>query len=203
MLFVVQDGSQVKGQHLLYRGIAVGYQVIQQHGLETILTSPSLEWPFHMGMLHVLHVLHGDSALIQTWLRMGEAVPDQQFRAALETALPSLVVESYGRIMSCRERGNTRDIGIAAIEVLLEMNLALCLLNRRWVTHDYYQGLVDAFSFPKLPEDYAKLAPMLWEAREIEEIAPLAQQLMANYWSLLAGEGVRVADYHTIDDILL
>jgi hypothetical protein len=203
MFFVVQDGSQIKRQHLLYRGIAVGYQAIQQRELEAILTTPSNEWPYHMGMLSVLHVLHGDPALIQAWLRMGQMVPEERFRAALEAALPALVVESYGRIHSCRERGNLRDVGIAAIEVLLEMNQALCLLNRRWVTHDYYQGLVDAFSFPKLPEGYAKLVPALWSAREIEEIVPLAEQLMAGYWRLLADEGIKVTDYHSIDDIVV
>jgi hypothetical protein len=201
MLFIVRDGSQTKGQHLIYQGIAVGYRAIQQHELEAILTIPSLEWPFHMGMLSVLHVLHGDSALIQTWLRMGEAVPEERFRAALETALPVLVVESYGRIHSCRQRGNVRDIGIAAIEVLLEMNQALCLLNRRWVTHDYYHGLVDAFRFPKLPEGYAELASALWSAHQIDEIVPLAERLVASYWRLLADEGINIADYRTLDDI--
>jgi hypothetical protein len=203
MLFVVQDGSQAKGQHLLYHGIAVGYEAIQQRELETSVSTPSLDWPFRMGVLDVLHVLYGDPALIQTWLRMAAAIPEERFRAALEAALPALVVESYGRIHSCRERANLRDIGIAAIEVLLEMNQALCLLNRRWVTHDYYQGLVDAFSFPKLPADYAKLAPALWSAREIEEIVPLAEQLMAGYWRLLADEGIGVINYRTVDEIVV
>ncbi len=81
------------------------------------------------------------------------------------------------------------------------MNRALCLLNQRWVTHGYYQGLVDAFSFPKLPAGYRDLVPALWSARGIEEIVPLAETLSANFRHLLAVEGITVTDYQTVDDL--
>lgn len=70
------------------------------------------------------------------WLRLGQAIPPERFRALLEAELPVLVFESHDRILSCRERRNARDITQAAIEMLYEMNRALCLLNQRWVTHD-------------------------------------------------------------------
>ena len=181
----------------------VGYNVIEQRKLEELLTSPSLEWPFWMGVFSILKVLHGDPVKVGVWLQLGQSVPAERFREVLEANLPELVVESYGRILSCRERRNTQDIGCAVIEVLFEMNQALCLLNRRWVTHDYYQGFIDAFSFPKLPEGYQDLVPALWSAQCIDEIVPLAETLVRNFWELLAHEGVKVTDYQTVDDLPL
>ena len=82
-----------------------------------------------MGVLNVLKVLHGNPEQVKVWLQLGQSVPPEKFRRALETILPGLIVESYGRILSCRQRQNTTDLGCAVIEVLLEMNLALCMLN--------------------------------------------------------------------------
>jgi hypothetical protein len=203
MLFVVRDGSKIEGKEFLYRGTAIGYQVIEQRKLEELLTNPSLKWPFWMGVLSVLKVLHGDPEQIRAWLELGESVPVERFRAALEESLPGLVVESYGRILSCQERGTTQDIGCAVIEVLFEMNQALCLLNRRWVTHDYYRGLADTFSFPKLPDGYQELVPALWCARDVDEIVPLAEKLVRNFWRLLADEGIEVKNYQAVEDLPL
>jgi hypothetical protein len=203
MLFVVRDGSKVEGKEFLYRGTAIRYQVIEQRKLEELLTSPSLKWQFWMGVLSVLKVLHGDPEQVRARLRLGQSVPAGRFRAALEASLPGLVVESYGRILSCRERGNSQDIGCAVIEVLYEMNQALCLLNQRWVTHDYYQGLLDAFSFPKLPKGYQELVPVLWSARDVDEIVPLAEMLVRNFWQLLADEGIEVKNYQAVEDMPL
>jgi kanamycin nucleotidyltransferase len=203
MLFVVRDRSKLQERHLIYRGTPVGLHVIQRGQLKDMLANPSLRWPYWMGVLSVLKVLHGDPAQVETWLRAGQAVPIDRFHAALEASLPELIIESYGRIFSCRERGNTHDMAIAALEVLMEMNLALCLLNRAWVTHDYYQGLVDAFIFPKLPTDYATLATALWSARDIHEIVPLAETLVGNFWRLLNEEGIHIPDYTSTDDISL
>lgn len=83
------------------------------------------------------------------------------------------------------------------------MNQALCLLDQRWVTHDYYQGFVEAFDFPKLPEGYKDLVPALWSARGIDEIVPLAEKLVSNFWRLLAEEGIKVSDYQKVDDVQL
>ena len=208
MIFVVRGGSKIEGKHFIYRDIAVGYRAIERGKLERLLSNPSIEneglrWPFWMGVLSVLKVLYGDPAQVRAWLQLGESVPPKRFREVLEASLPDLVVESYGRILSCRERGNTQDIYCAVIEVLFEMNQALCLLNRRWVTRDYYQGLVDAFSFPKLPKGYRELVTTLWGAREIDEIVPLAEKLVQSYWKLLADEGIKVQNYQHVDDLPL
>ncbi len=201
--FVVRTGSRARGRHTTLRGIAVGYRVTEEGALEEILTAPSLKWPFYMGVLSVLKVLYGDPERVQAWLRLGQSVAQEKSRAALEATLPELIVESYGRIFSCRERGNTMDIGHAVIEVLDEINQALCLLNGRWIAHDYYQGFVDAFAFPKLPEDYRELVNALWTARAIEEIVPLATRLVGNFRRLLAQEGIPIVDFQSVDEVPL
>jgi kanamycin nucleotidyltransferase len=203
MTFVVRDGSGLEGKHLLYRGIAVGYAVYEQSKLEESLANPGLEWPFLMGMLNVLKVLHGDPAQLEGWLQLGQATPPERFKATLESHLPGLVIESYGRILSCRQRGDTSALYPSVLEVLFEMNLALCLLNRRWVTHDYYQGLQDAFDFPKLPKAYSELVPALYHASTFDDIVPLAETLVHNFWQLLAEEGIQVYNYQNVTELPL
>ena len=203
LLFIVRDGSKIVEKHFIYRDIAVGYQVIEQQKLEELLANPSLNWPFWMGVLSVLKVLHGNPEQIKAWLQLGQSISAERFRKTLEASLPELIIESYGRILSCRERRNTQDFGCAVIEVLFEMNQALCLLNQRWVTHDYYQGFVDAFSFPKLPEGYQNLVPALWSAKDIDDIVPLSKTLVRNFWQLLTDEGVKVVNYQSVDDLPL
>jgi kanamycin nucleotidyltransferase len=203
MFFVVRDGCEAQGQRFYYRGTIAGYRVYERSKLEDIVQNPGLQWPFHMGLLSVLHVLHGDPKQVEAWLEMGKVVPGAKFRKLLEEVLPDMVGESFGRIMSCRERGNRRDATHAAIEVLYEMHKVLCLLNRKWVTHDYYAGFEEAFDFPKLPEGFVELVPALWEAREIEEIVPLAERLVGNYWRLIEAEDLRIANYQNVESVPL
>ena len=202
LYFVVRSGSPLWGRDLLYKGTAVGLQVIAEDQLLAHLTGPTLRWPFTMGVLSALRVLQGEPARVQDWLGQGQSLPAERFRRVLEQHLPGLVVESYGRILSCRERGNAEDIYLAVVEVLLEMNQALCLLNRRWVSHDYYQGLVDAFDFARLPQGYRELVPALWRAREVDEIVPLAERLYAHYWQLLESEGIHWYDYQRVEEVV-
>jgi kanamycin nucleotidyltransferase len=201
MLFVVDDGSDLQGQHLFFQGTAVGYRVYRQGELEAILTEPTLRWPFHMGTLSALQVLHGDPAQVACWLELGALVPREKFVAALKDNLPGLVVESHGRLHSSVQRQETEALIPAVLEVLFEMKTALCLLNQRWTTHDYYQGLVDTFAFPLLPEGYEELLPTLYHSRDPEEIIYLADRLVERFWRLMDREGVRVKDYATVREI--
>ncbi len=198
MFFVARDGCRATGRHVVLRGTALGYRGVEQGKLEALLRHPDRTWPFHMGVLSTLRPLHGAPSLIRTWLDLGRSVLPERFRAALETALPELVVESHGRVLSCRERRNGHDIVHAAIEVMYEMNTALCLLNGRWVTHDLYQGFVDAFAFPRLPERYRELIDALWWAREIDEVASLVDVLVRNYWCLLDREAIKGTEYQSV-----
>lgn len=201
MFFVVADGCRAAGQHLLYRGTAVGYRVLEHHALEELLTNPSHRWPFHMGVLSELEVLHGDPAQVQSWLALGRSVPWERFKAALEECLPELVVEAHGRIHSCYLRKNHQDMLPAVCELLFEMKHALCLLNRSWVRHDYYQGLLDAFQFAKLPEGFAELVPALWTARDPGRIVSLADELVDRFGRLLLEEGVQQVVCQSIEEV--
>jgi kanamycin nucleotidyltransferase len=205
LLFITRDGCGTRGQHLIYRGIPVGYMVMERSKLEELLTTPSLEgvcgWPFFMGVLSVLKVLWGERSRVDAWLKMGREVPEAVFRKALEEHLPQLILESYGRIFSCKERGNQDDWYCAVLEVLFEMRDALCLLNRSWVTHDYMQGMTDTFQFAILPMRYREIVPALWRARDIDEAIPLAKELVENFWQLMSHEGIGLRVYDSVAEI--
>ena len=207
MLFIVKDKCKAKYKQFLYRDIFVDYHVLKQKKLEKILTHPCLEgdmgWPFYMGVLSVLKVLHGDQAQIDTWLQMGNDVPEVKFKKDLEKELPGLVNESYGRILSCKARNNMDDWYCAVLEVLFEMRDALCLLNKSWVTHDYYQGLVDTFKFAKLPKRYKEIVPLLWHAKDIDTAIVLVMELKENFQKLLKQEGIRSIGYSKPSDICI
>ena len=199
MLFIVKDKCKAEYEQFLYKDIFVDYHVIRQKKLDKILQNPGLEgdegWPFYMGVLSVLKVLHGAQAQIETWLQLGKDVPDVKFKKALEKELPGLVTESYGRILSCKARNNMDDWYCAVLEVLFEMRDALCLLNRSWVTHDYYQGLVDTFKFSKLPKRYKEIVPLLWRTKDIDEAIILVMELKENFQKLLKREGIEAKEY--------
>ena len=205
MLFITRDGCKAEGRQVVFRGMPVSYSVVTRGSFEKSLTRPSLDgvftWPFWMGVLSVLKVIHGEPSQVETWLQMGSAVPDQRFKEALEKELPGLILESYGRIFSCKERKNQDDLHCAVLEVLFEMKDALCLLNKSWVTHDYFQGFVDSFRFPKLPQGYEELVPRLWRAREFDEVVPSAKELVENFRRLMAEEGIGLQGFDEVSDI--
>ena len=209
MFFVSRSGSPFQGGHdmLLYRGIPVGIMVYEQEALEHDLVTPRWEWWGHlMGILDSMRVLHGKPAQVRAWVRLGQSVPTAKFRESLEANLPWIVRESLNRVKSCHARGNDRDIGNAVVEMLSDMGEALCLLNQGWTTHSMttYQGFVDTFNFPKLPEGYRDLVPMLWSAREMDQIVVLAETLANNFWQQLADEGLRLpTDYHKMEELPL
>ena len=202
MLFVTRDGNGLRGRDLLYRGTAVHYEVLEKGVLAASLRQPSLRWPYLMGVLSGLRVLHGDEHLPLDWLNVGLSVPRDALRASLAGLAPGLVVESHGRMHSCVARGNTDALHVSAIEVLLEMRTALCLLNGRWVTHDYLEGILQAGGFPLVPDDYARLAADLWREHDPARAVALSDALVAAYWRLLAREGVPVHDAQSLDKLL-
>jgi len=201
--FVVRDGSKVRQKQFTFKDTAVGLFVLDQGKLEKRLTNPSPSWPFLMGVLSVLKVECGDPEQLQAWLRLGQAVPMEKFREALEESLPGLVTESHGRIHSCIERGSLEDIGCAVIEVMFEMRDALCLLNRRWVTHDYYQGLMQVCDFQKQPRRYKELVRALHATQDPQELARLSDALVSDFWQFLAEEGIKVVNYTRAEDLPL
>jgi hypothetical protein len=203
MWFFVEDGCLAKSQHLIFRDTAVGYWVYQLREIEELVLQPSIKWPFHMGVLEALEVLYGDSNLPHKLIEAGKAIPAERFRVALESAMPGLVVESYGRIRSCQLRNNWWDVSVMVFEVLSEMLVTLCLLNQRWVRHDYYQGFVDSFEFSKLPHGYIDILPELYKANDIGTIVPLAEKLFVNYWILLEENGIKVNNFQFVEQIPL
>jgi len=83
----------------------------------------------------------------------------------------------------------------AVLEVLFEMRDALCLLNRSWVTHDYYQGLVDTFQSPKLPQHYKEIVPLLWQVKNIDTAIVLVMELTESFQKLLKDQGIKSTEF--------
>jgi hypothetical protein len=86
--------------------------------------------------------------------------------------------------------------------MLFEMRDALCLLNKRWVTYDYYQGLVQTYEFPKIPDKYQYLVPALYVVRDFDEIVPLAARLMLAFWHLMEKEGIVFVNMLSVDEFI-
>jgi hypothetical protein len=201
MWFVVKEGCEAKEQHLIFRDTAVGYRVYRESELIEILTNPDERWPFHMGVLEVLEVLHGDPIRVREWIDQATAISLERFHVYLAANLPEFVLESYGRIHSSAIRGDWATARYSVTEVLFEMQTALCLLNQRWVTRDYDAGLLQVAAFPKIPVGYGELVPALLAAKGFEELLPLADRLGEGFWQLVAAEGIVVKNYQTVDAI--
>ena len=203
MWFVVEDGCPAQGQELLVQGIAVGYQVFREGELIEILTHPDARWPFHAGVLDQLQVLHGNPTRVRDWLRLATTTPLERFHAYLAAHLSGQVVESYGRIQSCALRSDWATARYSVTEVLFEMQTALCLLNKRWVTRDYDEGLRQVAMFPKVPEGYREIFPALLVAREFGEMISLADRLVDGFWQLMVAEGIVVRNFQSVEEILI
>jgi len=195
LLAIVQDDEPIRDIAFLYQGIAVGIVAHHRVDLERLITHPDSHWPMLMGILSSIQVLYGDLELVSHWLEMGRTTPAPAFRTALEHLAPALVFESCGRILSCALRNNPDDLASAIIETVLEMNTALCLLNQRWTSHDYYAGVLDVMEFPILPVGYAELAPALWHSRDPSQAAELAKVLLGQYVALLRQNGIALNDW--------
>jgi len=201
MWFVVEDACEAQEQHLIFRDTAIGYQVYRESALIEILTNPDGRWPFYAGVLEVLEVLHGNPARVREWLDRAMATPLERFHVYLAANLPGLVIESYGRIHSSAIRGDWATARYSVTEVLFEMQTALCLLNKRWVTRDYDAGLLQVAAFPKIPVGYRELVLVLLAAQDFEELLPPADRLVEGFWQLVAAEGIAVKNYQTVEEI--
>ncbi len=203
LLIITNENSCIKSKSFLYKDIVVNYDVLQKHKIQELTGKPNLRWPYYMGVLSILKVLHGKQKFIDKLIETGKKTPDEEFKSKLEEVLPSLVFESFGRILSCKDRSYYDDLYTSVIEVILEMNLALCLLNKSWVTHDYYRGVEDAYFFDKLPRDYKKLTKALWKQQtpNLEENVGLAETLLNNFLKLLKKENIKIIRYDDINDL--
>lgn len=203
MLFVTRDGAGIAGRSLLFKHVVISLRVVAADELEAQLRGPGADWPFWMGVLEAVRPLVGDPAHIERWRAMGLELDGPTFLARAACHLPGLVLESYGRIRSCAARNNPRDARAAALEVVYELQRALCLLNRRWVTRDYSAGIVQSSAFPLRPEGYEELAPRLLDAHDLNEIVTVAGQLVAAYWRLLAACQMTIQNYQRVEDLPL
>lgn len=203
ILFIVNNDCKIEERSFLYKGTVVGLRILKMEDLETILTTPTVDWPFWMGTLQILKVIHGNRKMVDDWIKKGLFVSDEKFQSLLEKVLPSLVFEPYNKILSCRIRNNASDLNLSITKMILEMSEALCLLNRRWFTHSHYKRIIDTFEFPNLPRRYKELVPKLWNCNDLDEASTLSQKLVDDYKSLLVKEKIQLRDYKRLDDVVI
>jgi hypothetical protein len=201
MFFVAKAGSQIQKRSFIYRDILVSVSVINRDKLEQALTSSPSKWLYYTILLSHLKLLHGQSKQIEAWLELGQLMPAGILREWVEENVGSLLTEPYGRIFSCRERQNAREVGLVVWELLHGIHHVICMLNKRCVNHNYL-GLIDSFSFPKLPERYTDIVPRITSSHDLNEIASLAETLVLNFRRLLDKEGIRLPTvYQTLNDL--
>jgi kanamycin nucleotidyltransferase len=202
MLFVAKAGSQVQKKRFIYRDIWVSISVKNRDKLEQALTSSPSTWLYYMTILSQLNLVHGQSKQIEAWLELGQLMPAGILRAWVQERVGSLLTEPYGRIFSCRERQNTREVGLVVWELLQGIHIVICMLNKRWVSRPNYLGLTDSFGFPKLPEGYSDIVPRITSSHDVNEIASLAETLVLNFWRLLDEEGITLPTvYQNLSDL--
>jgi hypothetical protein len=189
VLVFVADDSRLFSRSWLIGGVTVALGVIRVSDLLAGLTQPDLRWPKRMGLLAAYAPLVGEIAAPQRWLALGQAVDAAAFRAAVRPHLPELFYESYGRIESCLLRGNLDDLRSAAHETVAETALTVCLINRRWVTRDYFGGIRQTFTFSHQPQDWPRLATTLWRSETPTATLTAARELLPHYEVLLAQHG--------------
>ncbi len=188
MLMITKE--EVPKKTFLKGLVPVTTNSITEKRLCGILEEPGVEWPFYAGLVKNLVVLEGDASKPEQYYDLARRVREEKFRRALKENLSELVFESSGRIFSCIARKRYEDIYCAVIETLLEMKIALCLLNCTHVNHDYFEGLQESFKFRKLPERYPVLATKMWKTRDPFCIAKNSRELIRNYLYLLKSEEI-------------
>ena len=190
-----------KTTYFVYRGMAASITVVTKSEVIKTLTVPCRQWEMFMGGLSHVRVFAGDEALRTEWMDMGLSPSPEKFNRAIEELWPESVTESHGRIHSCRYRDDYSSLHLSVVEVLYEMKDIICLLNRRWVSHDYYDRLADTFDFKILREGWKKAVPVLWESRDIDEIISIIDPLVDNFNAMLVENGIELRDYRHIDEI--
>lgn len=202
LLVVAEDGG-LESRQLVYRGTAAALVVVRRDKLERALAEP-FAWEYWMGVLSTVRVFHGDAALVGRWLELGLAMPAAATREALERALPWLVGEAYGRVLSSRAREDAHDARRAAAKLLDELTLALCLLNRSWVTHarGSAAAIADTLGLDVLPEGWREDVAALQSANDLGELAEAAERIVRAFRRLLVAEGLSLPrDYQTLDEL--
>ena len=69
------------------------------------------------------------------------------------------------------------------------------------MVHDYYNGVEETFSFPKLPDGYRELVPDLWQGGDPEKLIPIAEKLYDNLLLLLKKEKIKIKNYASVNEL--
>jgi len=202
MLFIVEDDSNAKTVKFSYEHMPVEVNVIRRGEVENEIMEVSLDWPLRMGRLFNLKVMCGDPLLLDGFRGMLDEVPDREINEFIARQTP-LCYEGLGRLKAVKLRGNTHEMPLFVMEVLMEFMLLVAAFNRRFINHDYLGGLPESFEFERLPPDYEENARRLMHDKtlSLDETISLAEGFVRNFVEYMAENGVRVREHTPLDEV--
>ncbi|MGB9737516.1 MAG: hypothetical protein C0184_09935 [Chloroflexus aggregans] len=184
-------------QSFLVQGITVTVTTITPDELTAVVRTPDVRWPQWLGWLARLQVLVGDDSRVQAWLAQARALPERDFYRRIAPHMPQLAFGCYGALRAAAARRQEREVRWLVPILLTELHTALCLINRRWSSHNHIDALVESYHFALQPRDWPPLVEALLAASDLDEIVRLAGTIMGNYWQLLVRCELTVEQHQT------
>ncbi|RMD76394.1 MAG: hypothetical protein D6823_08510 [Chloroflexi bacterium] len=190
-------------QSFLVQGISVTITTITPDELTAVVRTPDVRWPQWLGWLARLQPLVGDDSRVQAWLAQAHALPERDFYRSIAPHMPQLAFGCYGALRAAAARRQEREVRWLVPTLLTELHTALCLINRRWPSHDHTDALVESFHFALQPRDWPSLVEALLATSDLDEMVRLAGTMMGNYWQLLVRCELTVEQHQTTATIPL
>jgi hypothetical protein len=204
MLFIVKNESKAKSLEFAYKGMPVVVVVKKVAKVEKDIKEIKLNWPLKMGTLFNLKVTCGDKAILESFRKLLESVPQKKFDEFIAKTAP-LCYEGLGRLKAVKIRGNVHEAGLFVAEVLFEFNLLVAIFNREFINHDYFGGFEEAFRFKRLPKDYEKIVRRLfnWTNLSLNETISLTEEFVRNFAGFMEENGIKLREHTPLEELEL
>lgn len=204
MLFIVRNQSKAKRFEFAYKGMPVVVLVKKVADIEKDIKEIELDWPLKVGTLFNLKITCGDKAILKSFRKMLESVPQEKIDEFLARKAP-LCYEGFGRLKAVKIRGNIHEVSLFVAEVLFEFNLLVAIFNGEFINHDYLGGLNEAFDFKSLPKDYEKIARQLynWTNLSLDETISLTEEFVRNFVEFMAENGIKLKEHTPLEELEL
>ena len=204
MLFIVRNESKAKRFEFAYKSMPVIVLVKKAADIERDIKEIELDWPLKMGTLFNLKITCGDKAILESFRKLLESVPQEKFNGLIARKA-ALCYEGFGRLRAVKIRGNIHEVGLFVAEVLFEFNLLVAIFNREFINHDYLGGLNEAFKFKSLPKDYEKIARQLfnWTNLSLVEVISLTEKFVRNFVEFMEENGIKLKEHTPLEELKL
>lgn len=109
MLFILRDECKAKSFDFTYKGIPVEVLVKKVADVKKDIEEIRLDWPLKMGTLFNLKITCGDKAILESFRKLLESVPQEKFNEFIAEKAP-LCYEGFGRLRAVKIRGNIHEV---------------------------------------------------------------------------------------------